>query len=217
LFGGGYGLARSKGFLIDRAGSAGETIHDAAGWSSILAGRLERGHVNRKFFGGKEQPLDTTWLEQSVWSLPLKPVVAVLPAASVRQAMANMRQMRVGCVFRLDEHGRAVGQLSQAHLWSLLAERGVGLEASVEPYLAPVERTVRWDRPARELLTALGEARSGQVCVVNQGGEAIALADPAGLLHGLAESIPGDGQGQAQPTVPEAMQQEVATDRLASA
>jgi CBS domain-containing protein len=134
--------------------------------------------------------LDASWFNQPIETLAVRPVVAALPATSLRQVMMNMRQTRVSCVYRLDERGRPEAQFVEQQVWALLADRAVSLDVSIEPYLMPITFTVSSKAPIRSLLDCWREGPVEPVCVVNDAGEAVAMVEPTALVQSLAAARP---------------------------
>ena len=68
--------------------------------------------------------------------LPLLSLITVDRTTTVRQAIALMREKRLGCVVIVDEDGRPMGKFTERLLINLLLEHIDGLDRPVIEHMA---------------------------------------------------------------------------------
>ena len=132
--------------------------------------------------------MDREWLGQPVSRLGLRPAVALLPAATLGQAIASMDHLRVGCVYRLDEHGRPMQQLTQLGVAGALAEGG-SRDSAADAHLQPVV-SAAWQHTSVGEVWAMLRAGAGEhLCLTGDAGEAVGMIDQTALIHALARAL----------------------------
>ena len=128
---------------------------------------------------------------EPVSSLPLREAVIVYPSTTVRAAIGQMRENRLGCAIVVNDEGKPIGTFSEARLVDLLLANPSALdEDCVERHLDKDWAAVKLADPISSVLLAMQSKDLRFVCVTDETGKAKALTGQKGLIEYVAEHFP---------------------------
>ena len=139
---------------------------------------------------------------EPVSELPLRKAITIDPASSVREAIVEMKQERLGCVFVVDPEGRPIGIFTETMLNRLLLEGAWQLDELIEAHMAEQVPCVTRTDPIAMVLDAMQIRDVRFVCVVNGNGRVVALTGQKGLMEYIAEHFPREVMVQRVGTPP---------------
>ena len=125
-----------------------------------------------------------------VSELPLRELAAVPAAATVRQAVAEMRGKRVGCAIVVDQMGKPIGEFTERLLTHLLLEEPNALDQPVARHMVQVWGRVTLATPIVRVIQLMQRHDLRFVCVVGETGRAVALTGQRGVMEHIASHYP---------------------------
>ncbi len=125
-----------------------------------------------------------------VSDLPLREVMSVPPTATCRQAVATMRDKRLGYVLILDDAGRISGMFTERHLIKLLLADPKQLDDPIDKHMSRSDKSVRQDAPIATVIEKLQSLEWRFVCVVDEQGKAVGVTGQRGAMEYLADHFP---------------------------
>ena len=137
---------------------------------------------------GLQQDLQTRTVDQ----LQIRQAITVDPDTSVRDAVREMRQHDLGCVFIIDADRKPVGVFSESLLTELIAHHPQALDEPVKQHMAAQVPWVRGSDPVVFVLEAMQLKNVRLLCVVDDQDRVIGLTGQRGLMEFVAEYFPGD-------------------------
>jgi len=128
-------------------------------------------------------------LTQPVSALDLREVVQVTPDQSIKDAIREMREHRLGFVVCVDEAGKQLGCFTERHLIKMLLT-STDLDEKLGDHVMSVAAIVRESDPISKVVEAmlLGDERF--VLVVDQDDRPIALTGQRGVVEFVTEHLP---------------------------
>ncbi len=124
---------------------------------------------------------------EPVSELPLRKAITVDPASSVREAITEMRQKRLGCAIVVDTEDKPIGMFTETMLDRLLLEGSCQLDELIEVHMAQQVSCVKTSDPIVMVLDAMQSRDVRFVCVVNENGRVVGLTGQKGLMEYIAE------------------------------
>ena len=122
--------------------------------------------------------------------LPLREAITVAPTSSVREAIMEMRQKRLGCAIVVDADDRPIGMFTETMLDRLLLEGSWQLDELIKVHMAEQVSCVKESDPIVLVLDALQSKDVRFVCVVDENGRVIGLTGQKGMMEYIAEHFP---------------------------
>ena len=135
--------------------------------------------------------LHENMLKEPVSRLNLREPVLAGPDDRVRDAVRRMRERQMGCVYVVDERGKALGMFTESMLNRLLVTNSRALDDSLRRHMADYWCCVKMTDPIVKVLTAMQSRNVRFVCVLNDDGAVVALTGQKGLMEYVAEHFPG--------------------------
>ena len=129
-------------------------------------------------------------LTEPVSQLALREAIIVDPATLIRDAVVLMRSKRLGCVIVAEEDRIPIGVFTERELMKLRAHDATALDEPVGDHLAPNWATVNKSDSIAKALEAMQKNRMWFVCVIDDGGLAVALTGQKGLMEYIADHFP---------------------------
>ncbi len=134
-------------------------------------------------------------LYEDIWTEPcrqlrLRELVPLDPTTPIRDAIAALRDRRLGCAIVVDAVGRPTGMFTERSLTRALAGGALSLDDPVATCLDPELSTVALYEPIARMLDAMNQRGTRFVCIVDAGGKAVAITGQKGLMECLAEYFP---------------------------
>lgn len=129
-------------------------------------------------------------LHEPVSSMSLRPLVQVDEDATVGQAIAEMRQEKLGCVMVLDKAGKPIGQFNERLLMPFLLQHPDGTDDPVTRHMSRKVICVCQDEPIVKMIGQMETHRPRWVCVVDETGRAIALSGQRGVIEYIVNHFP---------------------------
>ncbi len=128
--------------------------------------------------------------QQPISELALRPYVAVDAQTTVRNAVTKMKQLNLGAAIIVDSAGKAVGMFDEKKLLRLLTERPGGLDEPVGTHLS--QQIVCLPRTATiaQLIATMQSRNLRWVCVVDDGGNPVAMTGLRGVVDYVADYFP---------------------------
>jgi predicted transcriptional regulator len=128
-------------------------------------------------------------LKRPVGELPLRQLVAVGRETTVRQAMARMREAKLGCAVVVDEAGKPLGKFTERVLMRLLVE-GHSLDGKAASHMFGADDCVRADQPIQDMIRMMQTRHLRYIVVVDRQGKATDLTGQKGLMEFIADHFP---------------------------
>jgi CBS domain-containing protein len=130
-------------------------------------------------------------MNEKVAQLPLRRAVIVSANTSVGESILMMRDHKLGCVFVVDEHGRATGKFTERQVLKLVCGC-VSMDETVGKHMAPIPEhgSVRLTDPVLKVLEGMRKTRLRFLCVVDDTGKVVSLAGQKGLMEYVTERFP---------------------------
>ncbi len=127
---------------------------------------------------------------EPVSRLAIREPVVVSPEATVRDAVDQMRQKKLGCAIVVNDERRPVGLFAESKLTRLLSETPAAIYDSILDHLDRQWPTVSLSDPISCVLTALEVANIRFLIVVDDHGRLAGLTGQKGLMEYVAEHFP---------------------------
>ena len=127
---------------------------------------------------------------EPVSKLPLRELTAVESTATIRQAIARMRQKRVGCVIVVDQEGKPMGKFTERLLTRLLLNDPHALDHPVGEHMVEAWGCVKLTGPILRVIQLMQRHDLRFVCVVDEAGRATALTGQRGVMEYIADHYP---------------------------
>ena len=124
---------------------------------------------------------------ERISELPLRQAITVDLASSVREAITEMRQKRLGCAIVVDAEDKPIGMFTESMLGRLLLEGSCQLDELIQVRMAQQISCVKTSDPIVVVLDAMQSRDVRFVCVVNENGRVVGLTGQKGLMEYIAE------------------------------
>lgn len=135
---------------------------------------------------GLRDELDSTTVEQ----LNTRPPVTIPQSATVREAVATMRDAGLGCVFSVDEDGRATGSLTEGMLRHELNTSADLLDRPLADYVVDRFPWVLPSDPASMILEAMEEHNTRFIAVLDSERHVLGITGQKTLMEFVASCLP---------------------------
>ena len=129
-------------------------------------------------------------LTEPISRLALRKAIVVAPDISVRDAVVQMRENKLGCVIVIDAEQKPLGMFTEAILRMMLIEHRAVLDDSVQNHMARQFPLAKSDDPIVTVLEAMLAENHRFVCVVDDAGQVTGLTGQKGLMEYIAEHFP---------------------------
>ncbi len=129
-------------------------------------------------------------LTESISQLPLREAIVVDPAVPICDAVMLMRNKRLGCVIVAEEDRIPIGVFTERELVQLLVRDASLLDEPVRSHLVSSWAIVKQSDPIAKALEAMQNDCMRFVCVIDDGGQAVALTGLKGLMEYIVEHFP---------------------------
>lgn len=133
---------------------------------------------------------------EPVSTLALREPVIVAPDATIRKAIEQMRNRKLGCAIVVDPAGKPAGMLTESMLTQLLAQDHGAVESRVGDHMAERLPRVRLTDPIEDVLDALHMKNIRFLCVVDEEDRLVGLTGQKGLMEYVADHFPGGVMAQ---------------------
>lgn len=129
--------------------------------------------------------------QESVSNLNLRPVIRVMATSSVMQAVAKMRDKKLGCVVVVDEYDKPLGRFTERDLVRVLAQSPANIAQPVARFMTPTELCVRVTDPIDRVFSRMENYGRRFICVSNEdGSKMVGLTGQKGLMEYIADHFP---------------------------
>lgn len=132
----------------------------------------------------------------TISDLELRELIALAPDTPVRQAVTEMRRMRLGCVIVVDPQGKPIGKFTERKLMKLLLDDPQGLDKPIKEFMYNDPDAIGVYEPVAKLVNLMKSRRVRFVCAVDKDGKAIALTGQRGMMEYIAEHFPRQVKSQ---------------------
>jgi CBS domain-containing protein len=129
-------------------------------------------------------------IHEPVSTLDLRELISAPGDTSVREAVAMMRQAKLGFVVLLDDHGEPTGLFTERRLTRLLLECPDCLEQPIDKQVERPVPTIRLDEPIANLVEMMQRKALRFVVVVDGEGHAVGVTGQKGVMEYVAEHFP---------------------------
>jgi CBS domain-containing protein len=133
--------------------------------------------------------VDSRTLYQPIRLLLPRSPLGVSPSATLRDAVAIMREHHVGCVLVVDA-GRLVGILTERDL--LLKVEVADLSSPVADFMTPEPETLRLDDPIVWALNRMSVGGYRHVPLVDEGDRPVGILSVKDIVHYLVALFPNE-------------------------
>ena len=135
--------------------------------------------------------LQENMLQEPVSRLHLREPVFAKPEETVREAVLRMRDRQLGCVYVVDDSGKAIGMFSESMLNRLLVTNPRALEDPLRRHMSEYWCCVKLTDPIVKILTAMQSRNVRFVCVQDSEGRVAGVSGQKGLMEYVADHFPG--------------------------
>ena len=129
---------------------------------------------------------------ETVDKLKLRQALTARPGSLVRDAVTQMREHELGCVFVVDEDRKPVGVFTESMLTMMIAHHPEQLDDPIEKRMAKRVPWVSIKDPILEVLEAMQLKNIRLLCVVDENQRVVGLTGQRGLMEYIAEHFPGE-------------------------
>lgn len=136
-------------------------------------------------------------LQQNIQSEPvsrlaLREPVTVSAETTLRDAIGQMREARLGCAVIVDANHKPIGLFTESKLTQLLTQQGPKVvDDKIESHATQPCPWVRSTDPIAYVLEAMQLKNLRFMCVVDDEGRLVGLTGQKGLIEFVAEHFPG--------------------------
>lgn len=145
---------------------------------------------------------------EPVSRLHLREPVLAKPDDTVREAVRRMRAKQLGCVYVVDEQGKAIGMFSESMLNRLLVTNVGALDDPLRRHMSDYWCCVRPTDPIIKVVTAMLSRNVRFVCVLDEQDRLTAMTGQRGLMEYVAEHFPAQVMAQRIGCAPYTQQRE---------
>ena len=128
---------------------------------------------------------------EQVRRLSLRVPVTATPGTPLREAIAAMRNSKLGCAIVIDDDHKPLGIFTESLLTQLLVSEPEALHGPIENYMAQPCPWVRESDPIEEVVEAMENKNARFLCVLNDEGRLIGLTGQKGIMEYIADHFPG--------------------------
>jgi len=128
---------------------------------------------------------------ERVGRLSLRDPAVVTDDATIRDAVAEMRQKRLGCAIVVNDRREPLGMFAESELTRLLSEHPAVVDEPVRYFMKMDWPTVRITDPISFVLDALESKNVRFLIVIDEHGQLAGLTGQKGLMEYVAEHFPG--------------------------
>ncbi len=129
--------------------------------------------------------------KEPVSQLALREPVTAERGTTLREAIAKMREKKLGCTVVVDPDRKPIGMFTESMLTQLLAQNAVSLDHPIEQHMAEQWPWVRLTDPIADVLEAMELKNVRFLCVVDQQDRLVGLTGQKGLMEYVADHFPG--------------------------
>lgn len=135
---------------------------------------------------GLQQQLKSDKVEQ----LKLRKPAIVGMGATVRETVAKMREVKVGCAVVVDDENKAAGVFTEAMLRSRLVQDASVIDESVKDNMATIFAWVRPSDSVETVLDSMDAKNTRFLVVLDDAKHVVGLTGQKGLMEYVAEFFP---------------------------
>ncbi len=135
--------------------------------------------------------LHQNMLNEPVSRLALREPVLCKPEDTLREAIKQMQQAKLGCVIVVDEQSKPVGMFTENRLTQLLTKGPAPLDDAISTQLDENWPCVQTTDPVVDVLNAMQSANVRFICVCDEQGRVTGLTGQKGLMEFVADHFPG--------------------------
>ncbi len=135
-------------------------------------------------------------LNQPVSQLELRELIAVDRQTTVRQAIGQMQDRKLGCVVIVDQEGRPLGKFTERLLVKLLLDHPDGLDHPVGKHMAEAWAFVQETDPIAVLIDCMKSKKLRFVIVLDGQGRAVAVTGQKGVMEYIVDHFPRQVRAQ---------------------
>ena len=128
---------------------------------------------------------------ERVGRLSLRDPAVVTDDATIRDAVTEMRQKRLGCAIVVNDRREPLGMFAESELTRLLSEHPAVVDEPVRYFMKMDWPTVRITDPISFVLDALESKNVRFLIVIDEHGQLAGLTGQKGLMEYVAEHFPG--------------------------
>ena len=129
-------------------------------------------------------------LNQPVSELELRELIAVRPTTTVREALEQMKQKKLGCVVVVDDEGKPLGKFTERLLIKMLLEHPDALDQQVGDHMANDWDAVQQTDPIATVIDKMESKKLRFVVVLDAQGKAVALTGQKGVMEYIVDHFP---------------------------
>ena len=127
---------------------------------------------------------------EPIRQLALREAITISGELSVRDAVLQMRERKLGCVIVVDDQHKPQGMFTEAMLRRLLIDDRSVLDDSVQDHMEKQFPCAEITDPVVTILEAMQAENHRFVCVVDNEGRVAGLTGQKGLMEYIADHFP---------------------------
>lgn len=128
---------------------------------------------------------------EAVSQLALREPVTASPNVTLREAIAQMRTKKLGCVIAVDESRKPLGMFTESMLTQLLVDNPAALDEPLKNHISARWPWVKLTDKIVKVLEAMETKNVRFLCVIDDDGCLVGLTGQKGLMEYVAEHFPG--------------------------
>lgn len=136
--------------------------------------------------------LQQNFQNEPVSSLPLREPVTAIPGERLRDAIARMREQKLGCAVVVDDDHKPLGLFIESTLTQLLVQNGSRVvDDPIDTHMIQPCPWVELTDPIVYVLEAMQLKNLRFLCVVDADGRLAGVTGQKGLIEFVADHFPG--------------------------
>jgi CBS domain-containing protein len=130
--------------------------------------------------------------DEPVSRLAIREAVTLPPTETLREAIAKMREKKIGCTIIVDEQSKPIGMFTESRLTELLSRHGTSvLDNELRKHMTTDWPTVSLTDPVYRVVEAMQCDNIRFLRVVDENGVVAGLTGQKGLIEFVADHFPG--------------------------
>ena len=127
---------------------------------------------------------------EPVSQLALREPVTTVPTDSMREAIQQMREKKLGCAVVVDDESKPIGMLTESMITHMIAQKAAILDDPVQQHMAEQLPWVKLTDPIGDVLEAMQLKNLRFLCVIDDEGKLAGLTGQKGLMEYVADHFP---------------------------
>ena len=135
--------------------------------------------------------LQENFQKETVEKLDLREAIKVSPKSTLRNAIALMRENKIGCVVVVGGDGIPVGFFTESMVVELLSHGSLPLADPIIEHMSQRFPWVRNSDPVADVVGAMELKNTRLLCVLDSDDQVVGITGQRGVMEYVAEHFPG--------------------------